>query len=171
MSFKAGDVPGVGLAARVVLDDCRVCLMRLEAEDDHAAFRINWVAMCALLRAVGHVLDKVDGPAGSEARRSLIAQKYRAWTKSGDPAHAVFREFIDDERNAVLKEYRFGYNEAVVQVALESVETGEPMVVALPPGIYRPYDAGSFGDIDTRDLALEAIEWWDRELKDIETAN
>lgn len=168
MTFRASDAKGASLAARIVLADCRVCLSRLEQEDDHTSFRINWVAMCAMLRAVGHVLNKVDGPAGSEARRALIADKYRIWTKSTDAVHAVFRDFIDNERNAVLKEYRFGYNEALIQVELHSVESGERVVAALPPGVYRPYDAGHFNGVDTRDLALEAIEWWDRELKEIE---
>ena len=48
-------------AARRVLDDCKFILAKLEDEKDDQQWRIHWVAVVTLLRAVGHVLTKVDG--------------------------------------------------------------------------------------------------------------
>lgn len=47
--------------AREVLDDCRLALSLLEDETDVQRWRIQWAAAVALIGAVGHVLDKVDG--------------------------------------------------------------------------------------------------------------
>src|ERR1700677_4833567 len=100
MTFGAGDVQG--LAARVVLEDCHTCLKRLEDEDDNTLFRINWVAMCAMLRTVGHVLSKVDRSRVNTVAKKLIDKKWKEWKTL--PSHSIFPKFIEDERNAVIKE-------------------------------------------------------------------
>lgn len=67
--------------AQTVLDDCRVALQLLEEEKDLQRWRVHWVAALALVRAVGHVLDKVDGadPAiGAAAREAYKRWKSRA---------------------------------------------------------------------------------------------
>ena len=46
--------------ARKVLADCKKAHDLLEAESDTARFRLLWVSGVALLRSVGHVLQKVD---------------------------------------------------------------------------------------------------------------
>lgn len=45
------------MRARMVLDDCRTVLEWLDSAADERSFRIYWVALVALLRAVGHVLE------------------------------------------------------------------------------------------------------------------
>src|SRR5438046_2816210 len=89
--------------ARRVLEDCQLALCLLEEEKDLARWRIHWAAAAALIRAVGHVLDKVDGtdPVIKEVANGF----YRRW-KSQEPEHEIFREFIERERNNLLKEYR-----------------------------------------------------------------
>ena len=47
-------------AARKVLADCEVALEMLEEEEDEQRWRVLWAGAMALLRAVGHVLQKVD---------------------------------------------------------------------------------------------------------------
>ena len=47
--------------ARRVLSDCKYALDMLQVESRPASFRVLWVAGIALVRAVGHVLQKVDG--------------------------------------------------------------------------------------------------------------
>jgi len=71
----------VTMAARKVLDDCKFILSKLEDETDDQQWRIHWVAGVTLLRAVGHVLIKVDGQ--SEPIRSASDHLFRAW-KSND---------------------------------------------------------------------------------------
>ena len=48
------------VAARRVLADCEVVLEMLDAEREEQRWRVLWVGALALLRAVGHVLRKVD---------------------------------------------------------------------------------------------------------------
>jgi hypothetical protein len=58
-------------AARLVLDDCRGALADLKEGVQGAEWRRRWIVTVVLLRAVGHVLEKVDGAA------SLWRDSYR----------------------------------------------------------------------------------------------
>lgn len=72
----------------------------MESREDR--WRVHWAGAVALIRAVGHVLDKVDGEAASS--RSAASAAFLKW-KGADPRHAIFREFIEFERNNILKRY------------------------------------------------------------------
>jgi len=156
--------------ARRALEDCRLALRMLEDESDLARWRLHWVAAVALIRAVGHVLDKVDG---SDADVKRVSQKqFKEWKKSG-PQHEIFREFIEKERNHILKEYQVNVhpNEEVgilMEVDLQSAEDGSrqrvQQVFGLGENIYRPLlDSYREGD-DGRDVYSEAIKWWEAQL-------
>jgi hypothetical protein len=162
--------------ARLVLDDCKLVLELLENETDLRRWRIHWVAAVALIRAVGHVLDKVDGnaPAVKAAARSA----YKRWTSTA-PEDEIFREFIERERNTILKEYEFNLHpnqevEVVVPVNLRRVADSEIIrggaVFPLSENVYRPLLEGFRQGDDARDVLSDAIEWWDGELAAIEDA-
>ena len=85
------------LGARAVLADCDQALEELKVARQET-LRRRWLTMVALLRAVGHVLDKVDG-ATSPALRTVINQRYAA-LKASRPDPAIFWHFIEEERNA-----------------------------------------------------------------------
>jgi hypothetical protein len=51
-------------------------------------FRLYWVAGVALARAVGHVLQKVDGEHHATIKRA-VASAYAAW-KADKQANAIF---------------------------------------------------------------------------------
>jgi hypothetical protein len=160
--------------ARQVLDDCRVALQLLEAEKDLQCWRIHWVAALALVRAVGHVLDKVDGAdpkIGDEAHAA-----FKRW-KGNAPEHVIFREFIDRERNNILKEYEFNLHpEEHVQVTLigtlQPLAGGDPIktaeIIPIGENIYRPLLGGFREGDDARDVLSEAMDWWEAELAAIE---
>ena len=160
--------------ARLVLDDCRLALQLLENETDLRKWRLHWVAAIALIRAVGHVLDKVDGK--SSAVRTASRAAYKPWT--GDaPEHEIFREFIERERNTILKEYDFNLHpgdevEIAVPVTLQRVSDGAIVQAAtvfpLDNNIYRPLMDGFREGEDARDVLSEAIDWWDEQLTLIE---
>ena len=164
-------------AARRVLGDCEAALSMLDDEEDERRWRVLWAGAMALLRTVGHVLRNVDG-ADSEVRSAVDA----AWARwKGDRSkNAVFWEFIQKERNNILKEYRFS--------VLDSAEVGLGLVVtrgdqdsgsvvshetpvALGENLFRPLMDGFGMGEDARDVYGEALQWWDTELAGIEAAS
>lgn len=162
--------------AREVLGDCEIALEMLEAEQDLARWRIHWAGALALVRAVGHVLHKVDG-ADPDVRRQVDVA-YRRW-KSQKAKNAVFWEFIEDERNNILKEYRFNLHpldhvDVAVLMTVRHPETGElsqiPQLVPIGESIYRPVLDGYSEGNDARDVYREALDWWNAELTTIEHA-
>ena len=165
-----GDRDQVTRAARKVLDDCKFILSKLEDETGDQPWRINWVAVVTLLRAVGHVLTKVDGQ--TEMIRSASDRLYQKW-KSDDPAHEIFREFIEKERNSVVKEYAIGISEGPVPVVVsfEDPTTGELSGYELDPigeNIYRPMTEGFYEGEDGRTLIELAIDWWEKQLSEVD---
>jgi hypothetical protein len=164
----------VTYAARQVLDDCRLALAMLEEETDLARWRVHWAAAVALVRAVGHVLDKVDGE--DPLTKRLAAGAFRRW-KGTALEHEIFREFIEAERNSILKEYRFRHHpldevQMAMTYTLLNPETGETMqagdVLPLSDNIYRPFIEGWREGDDARDVLSEAIDWWEAELSALE---
>jgi len=162
-------------AARKVLEDCRVALQLLEEEQDLQRWRIHWAAAVALTRAVGHVLDKVDGdnPKIKAAARAAFAR----WKI--DHANEIFREFIEGERNAILKGYRFSHHpsdevDIAVLLTLRHPVTGEirqeAEVIPIGENIYRPMLEGFREGDDARDVLSDALEWWTQQLDSIDAA-
>lgn len=148
----------------------------LEEEKDLQRWRIHWAAAVALIRAVGHVLDKVDGADPAIKREANAA--FARW-KSDAPQHEIFREFIERERNNVLKQYQFNLHpleevHVAVGTILHPVAGDAPIemtgIFPIGDNIYRPLlDSYREGD-DARDVLAEAIEWWEIELIAIERA-
>jgi hypothetical protein len=160
--------------AREVLADCEIALEMLEAEQDMARWRVHWAGALALVRAVGHVLHKVDG-AAPDVRQQVDAA-YKRW-KSQKAKNAVFWEFIEDERNNIMKEYRFNLHpldhvDVAVMMTVRHPETGElsqvPQVVPIGENIYRPVLDGYSEGNDARDVYREALDWWATELATID---
>ncbi len=153
------------VAARGVLADCEAALGMLEDERDEQRWRVLWAGAVALLRAVGHVLRNVDGrTAGS---RESINAAYKTWTAKR-PEHLVFREFIEKERNNILKEYRSNVLPSpevpvvVVDSDAGSVTHETPFV--LDENLFRPMTEGFGSGEDARDVYRKAIRWWEAEL-------
>lgn len=163
------------LSARAVLADVRLALDMLQAEHDRDRWRVHWAGGAALLRAVGHVLLNVDQKA--DARLASVADAAHQRWRSADPAHAVYREFILEERNNILKEYRSKVHPldnvpVAIRLTLVHPETGEvryvDKVADLDENLFRPLVEGYGEGEDARDVFEEAIDWWERELTAIE---
>jgi hypothetical protein len=160
--------------ARLVLEDCKLALQLLENETDLRRWRLHWVSAIALIRAVGHVLDKVDGK--SKAVKDASREAFARWTGAA-PEHEIFREFIERERNTILKEYEFNLHpgeqvEVAMPVTLKRLSDGAIIEAAtvLPIGdnIYRPLLDGFREGDDARDVLSDAVEWWEKELDAID---
>ena len=162
-------------AAREVLSDCRLALEMLQMESDPDRWRVLWAGAVALIRAIGHVLLNVDQPSDPRVAKAGDAA-HRHW-KSGDPKHAIYRDFIQEERNNILKEYRSKVHplenvDVVVRLTLQNPKTGEIEYVediqSLDENLFRPLVEGYGEGEDARDIYQEALDWWDQELTRID---
>ena len=150
------------LVARDVLEDCEKALEMLQIEDSFDRFRVVWVAAIAQVRAVGHVLHKVDGERNPKLRK-VIEESFADW-KQNREENAIFWEFIENERNSVLKQYEFGFLFGPMGVIIPA----EQEVVDLDEGLFCPILEGRYEGEDCRDILADAIEWWKNQLNVIE---
>ena len=102
------------MQARLVLADGRAALEQAERARDPVAFRVHWAALVALLRAVGHVLDKVDGRQSPSLRRAIDG-RWRRW-HADRAGNRAYWSFIEAERANVLKAYESA-NQPALDVA------------------------------------------------------
>lgn len=156
--------------ARLVLQDAMYVRDKLEAEVGYIEWRLYWVLAVVLLRAVGHVLDKVDG-ANNATVRTASRRLHQHWKASEE--HAIFRDFIERERNNILKEYASEITEGPVPImAYLQSQDGFDVVrqFLIEENIYRPMGSGAFEGEDGRTLLDEAIKWWATQLDAIDSA-
>ena len=130
----------------------------LRAEPEGLPWRVIWVATVALLRAVGHVLAKADAPKDAALQR-VVDEKWKALNAS-KPSPAIFWEFIETERNALLKTYE---TMARTSVVAGGGKSGRPNAYDYRIG------SGPFAGRDQRDVVEDAIAFWEQYLLDIET--
>jgi hypothetical protein len=149
------------LRARCVLADVRLVREKLETEVGWVEWRLFWILAVTLLRAVGHVLDKVDARESAKLK-TVVRQHYLRWKNIAANEHAIFRDFIDQERNSIQKEYEFGMSEGPIPlVGLMKHDSEAPQVRALlEDNIYRPMRTGPYEGEDGRTLIDDAIDWW-----------
>jgi len=113
----------------------------------------------------------VDG-ASDTSIMLAVNNRYSVWNSSKSE-HAIFRDFIEKERNSILKEYESDvYPLAEINVILEAKpKTGdsndaivESEFFELDENIYRPMLDGKWEGEDARDVLNQAILWWEQEL-------
>jgi len=157
-------------AARLVLEDCRQEILELEPTLSASEWRRHSVTLFVLLRALGHVLDKVDGESALGLRHEV-----NAWWKKinqNKEAHPLFWKFIELERNSVIKEYATSAHQIVaIQVGAVNYDAKADRVWSDPPQPTRylqQLTSGHFAGQDLRTIANEAIQWWENQLNEIE---
>ncbi len=143
-------------AARLVLDDCREALNELREDPTGSLWRRRYVACIALLRAVGHVLGKVDVKTSAKHKAAIDA--WWQQQKNTEPMPEVFWSFIENERNLLLKEY--------------GPVAGQNVTVFVGGGRDPEYSYvmkdGPFKGVDPRKLVADAIDWWEGKLNAID---
>jgi hypothetical protein len=143
----------VTATARKILADCETAHELLETESDAVRFRLLWVSGVALLCSVGHKLQKVDSRRDPQAKEA-IEEAWKRW-KSDREAHAIFWEFIEEERNNILKEYEFGFLSGPIEIL---VVPGNELFT-LDEELFCPIASGRFAGQDARNVLAEGIEW------------
>src|SRR3954453_7659961 len=98
-------------AAREVLARCEYLLAELRDKPTGIAWQTKLSAVIALLRSVGHVLHKVDANK-SEPLKKAVEQWWKA-INSTKPRPEIFWQFIDEERNLILKQGKFQAGQSV----------------------------------------------------------
>lgn len=159
-------------AAREALEDCRGALAELTDGVQGSQWRRRWITSIVLLRAVGHVLDNVDGLRSPEYRAAI--DDWWKQLKASRPNPVIFWSLIDEERNTILKEYQTRAGQGVT-VQLSGIEinqrTGEQKVDPPKPAIFHyVMNTGPYAGMDQRDLIREAIAWWEQALNAIDAS-
>ena len=147
--------------ARIVLEDCKGALSDFKDGLQGAEWRRHWILCVTLLRAVGHVLDKVDKKTNPKLK-IIIDQEYEKLKKS-KPDPPIYWKFIDSERNSLLKLYETSAGQGV------TIKLGEPGTLEPPETeYYYVINFGRFKGRDQRDVIQEAISWWEEYLNNID---
>jgi hypothetical protein len=162
--------------ARRVLADCRWALSLYSRDLSGEPLRVAWVSILTLLRAVGHVLDKVDAQHDQDVRRTV--DHFWQSLKSTKPEPKIYWEFIESERNTILKQYAFGFSRtfqvSISQQASVIVELRGDMLEAEQqpkqnlPDVRSLIVDGPFKGRSEKEVAEEAVEWWEEVLTEIE---
>ena len=155
ISWITGDIftsgPGIStLRAWEPWEETRSALFEIQnsdIDDEHPEWRTNWIAGVAMLRAIGHVLHKVD-TAVSPHHKRVIDAAWRSWNADKD-GNWIFFDFIERERNSILKTFSFG-------AQFPSAEDGRVLAY------------GNTG-FDAAQLFREAVYWWRYQLRMIES--
>lgn len=166
-------------AAREVIARCEFLRDKLREDPVGVAWTAQFSGCLALLRSVGHVLDKVD--AATSNRIEVNAKQWWNGLKQSKPEPKIFWEFIEAERNLILKEsdIRAGQSAFITPLGVQAVGlvAGEkpkaaPSIETRPPTVTYSYhmNEGAFAGRDPRDVIDEAIDWWLQQISKIETS-
>lgn len=147
------------LRAFVPLIDSMNATHSLCCADHSQNWRAEFIVAITTLRAVGHVLHKVDCLRFPEIAPE-VEDRFRRW-KKGEGDDALFVHFIEDARNLLLKTYAFPGDEAAVfktDVSGEfSRDDPDPNRVT----------SGYFEGSSVIALLQHSHNWWQSELSDI----
>ena len=93
-------------------------------------WKVQWVGICSLLRASVHLMSQ-DAKA---CHNKMVCEGLRnewAAIKAETHNHQIYWEFINSERNSILKEYHWTAYEAFFDEAGEEVDSASLSVLSL----------------------------------------
>jgi hypothetical protein len=150
-----------------VFDDCVIArngFAEAVESGNYQQAKIWWFACITLLRAIGHVLHKVDSANFTSEKCELLKSSFTNW-KSNEP---IFRDFIEQERNNVLKEYSMT-TEIVSEKQISSLvlsdgsslelSNGESLEVSVTIENFVKCKGHRQGETPISTLD-EALDWW-----------
>ena len=162
--------------SRIVLQDAKFAIAAHTNTLQSENFRISWIAIVTLLRAIGHVLEKVDADA-SPAMRVAVNKKWKQLQQS-KPSPEIFWGFIEEERNRFLKNYEHGIVRELVTKGpvINGVRTsihinvGDGRGGEIGPGkeLSSVISSGPFAGQSERKVAWQAYDWWESYLDEVD---
>lgn len=146
--------------ARWALKDCRDAALELRQNNDVFAWRRRWLTVVSLLRAIGHILKKIDSKQSQNYKHAIDL-----WWRdlnSNKPENEIFWKFIESERNSLLKEYR---TEGTFKEIITTHFATNQTVIATSSN----FEDGNFRGRSTIEVVEEAIHWWEAQLAKIDS--
>jgi hypothetical protein len=124
------------------------------------AWRFWWAGEVALLRAVGHVLHKVDTASDPTLSRAVDQWWHRL--RASEPEPSIFWGFMESERNLLLKEGKVNPSKTVsLTIDLSQGRSSEGTHT-------HRLNTGPFADREPCAVVQEAIDWWNTQINSIE---
>ncbi len=152
------------LRARGTLSDCKkaVVLLKRNEDDEDGNWLVYLVAAIALVRAVGHVLIKIDGQ--KEAKiGDFLKRNWPSWKQED-----IYCHFIEEERNNVLKAYQFPAEPVFLATKSGKRLTSKSGAYFVSPR-HMCMTSGFYKGRHIMDLFEDAISWWDSKLQQVES--
>jgi len=148
------------IVKNILNDVSYVCELMENNEGDMRLLRLHFVLCVTLLRSVGHVLDKVVSTESLEQKTAI--KKWWDNLKAHRDDNAIFFDFIEKERNLIVKEYEVNIHEHDVEVMYQTNGGTELFNLG---DLYRPLSDTTYSDEDIRDIIANCIVWWNKQLE------
>ena len=157
--------------ARMALADARLVvseMRELGGDDPEWRIRARWISALAFLRLVGHVMDKVDQPALPARDAQVIISWWQGLKKPKQPEDSIFHDFIEEERNIIIKEYNFRFpwrhriltvNNVPLTFNGRRLSFGGTFTIA----------EGPFEGQDALELCDRGLAWWEEKISMLES--
>jgi hypothetical protein len=160
-------------AARVVLQDIKHAIAAHANNLQSEEFRVSWFAIVGLLRAIGHVLEKIDAENSPAMRRAIKAK----WEElnSNRPHPLIFWGFIEAERNRFLKNYEYGIHRTLTArhdsgslISIVDVGKSQGGVLSSGAELQSRIADGPFEGQHEKHVAWQAYDWWVQYLDEVD---
>jgi hypothetical protein len=159
--------------ARIVLQDLKHAIANHTDELHSEEFRVSWFSIVALLRSIGHVLDKVDANKSQMMRRA-VDDKWKELSSS-KPEPLIFWGFIEAERNRFLKNYEHGIERAVTArslggkiITVTNVSNSRGGYLSGGTEVHSVTSNGPFSGQNEKDVAWQGYAWWRKYLDEVD---
>ncbi|MGB5868895.1 MAG: hypothetical protein WBH04_01740 [Albidovulum sp.] len=129
-------------------------MFSMRGSDYSVDWRHNYIVALSTLRATGHVLHKVDTLRFPELG-PVVTDRFARW-KKGEGDDALFKHFIEDGRNQLLKTYLFTANDELAFFE-DELESGDIDIIT----------EGFFKGYNVVDILHHCANWWATELSEI----
>ena len=130
-------------------------------------WKVQWVGICSLLRASVHLMSQ-DSKACHDKTVCEGLRKEWAAIKAEPHKHQIYWQFINSERNSILKEYHWTAYEAFFDEAGEEVRSASLSVLSLYLGAKKlklRINGGVYRGRNAIEVLQEASDWVEQRIK------